>query len=264
MRMRPRELEEEAGYDFHGNRIYWRNVNYLPLDPADKVIVEYVCEGRRIAEVKYKRSTESSFRKTVYRYDQKGRDIEQAEFFPDGTLERLESYSYDNGSNRIEVIAKQQVHPEHFNPKRYDVYVTTKTTFEYDRNQNKTKEFFFSPDGSRYATWLFLYDTKNRLIKETHIDKIGQLDDQFIYRYNRKGQLNEEWHYANFCVERNGQMCKGRVNSGDGVFYYLTKTIYQYDRVGNWIHQQQYSMGGDNKILRFEPDHVLARQISYY
>ena len=259
------ELEEEASYDSKGGQINWKNTNYLPIDSADKLIVEYGCDDRnRLAEIRYKRSSESSFRRTVYIYDEKGRDKEQAEYFADGTLERLESYAYDDRGNRIEEIAKQQVHPEHFRPKRYDVYVTTKRTFEYDASRNKTKEIFFSPDGSLYATWLFSYDTQNRLIKETHIDKIGRLDNQFIYRYDRNGRLGEEWHYANFCLERNGQFCEGVVNSGDGIFYYLTKTNYQYDRAGNWTKQGQFSMGGERKTLRFEPDHILSRQIYYY
>lgn len=259
------ELEEEASYDPNGDRINWRNTNYLPADPSDKIIVEYGCDSsNRIAEIQYKRLAEPSFRRTVYSYDEKGRDREQAEYFADGTLERLETYSYDDKGNRIEEIARQQIHPEHFSPKRYDAYVTTKSTYRYDINGNKTTENHFSPDGSLYATWLFIFDAKKRLSKETHMDKEGRVEDEFIYRYDRMGKLIEEKHYANFCYQRNGQMCKGSVYSGNVMFYYLTKTTYEYDQFGNWIQQKQFSMGGDKNTGRFEPDHNLSRRISYY
>jgi hypothetical protein len=259
------ELEEEATYDPKGNAITWKNTNYLPLDPADKVIVEYGCDSaNRIAEIRHKRVSESLFRRTVYGYDEKGRNREHAEYFADGTLERLETYAYDDKGNRIEEIAKQQIHPEHFIPKRYDVYVTTRSTFEYDSSGNKTKEIHFSGDGSLYATWLYRFDANKRLLKETRIDKIGRVEDEFVYQYDLKGRLVEEKHYANFCYQGDGQMCEGSVYSGDAMFYYLTKTTYEYDEIGNWIQQKQFSMGGEKKTGSFEPDHILSRRISYY
>jgi len=259
------ELEEEASYDPNGNLINWKNPYRLPLDPDDKVIVEYGCDSsNRIAEIRYKRLKDSAFRRTVYSYDEKGRTREQADYFADGTIERLETYSYDDNGNRSEEIEKQQVHPEHFNPKRYDVYVTTKTSYAYDGKGNKIKETLSYPDGSLYATFQFTFDAKNRLIKKTRTDKIGRLEDEFTYRYDHKGQLLEERHYATFCYQRDGQMCKGSVYNGETMFYYLTKTTYEYDRVGNWIRQQQFSMGGEKNTGRLEPDHILTRQISYY
>ena len=59
-------------------------------------------------------------------------------------------------------------------------------------------------------------------------------------------------------------MCKGSVYSGAVMFYYLTRTIYEYDLVGNWTQQKQFSMGGQENTARFEPDHILSRRISYH
>lgn len=259
------ELEEEATYDSIGNQTSWKNHNYLPSDPKDKLVVEYGCDSsNRIAEIRYKRIKDTSFRRTVYTYDENGRDREQAEYFADGTLESLVTYSYDHEGHRTEEILKQQVHPEHFTPKRYDVYVTTRTTYEYDDKGNKIKEFHFSPDGSLYARWIFRYDGRKLLIGELRFDKIGRLESEFTFKYDRKGRLREEWDYQNFCYERNGEMCKGIINSGNARFYYLTKTAYEYDRIGNWITQRQFSMGGEKKTRRFELDHTLTRLISYY
>jgi hypothetical protein len=259
------ELEEEVSYDSSGNQTSWKNTNYLPLDPEDRLVVEYGCDSsNRIAEIRYKRIKDAAFRRTVYTYDENGRDREEANYFADGTLENLLTYSYDGKGNRTEEIVKQQVHPEHFTPMRYDVYVTTRTTYEYDDKGNKIKELHFSPDGSLYSTWLFRYDFRNLVINEQRIDKIGRLESEFIYKYDKNRRLREEWDYQNFCYERNGEMCKGVVESGSGKFYYLTKTTYEYDRAGNWITKRQFSMGGEKKTRRFEPDHTLSRIISYY
>lgn len=259
------ELEEEANYDSIGNQTSWKNPNYLPLDPKDKLVVEYACDSsNRIAEIRYRRITDASFRRTVYTYDENGRDREQAEYFADGILESLVTYFYNDKGNRTEELTKEQVHPEHFRPMRYDVYVTTRTTYEYNNQGNKIKESHFSPDGSPYSTWLFRYDARNRLVNELRFDKIGRAQSEFIFKYDKKGRRREEWDYQNFCYERNGEMCKGIIDSGNAKFYYLTKTTYEYDRNGNWSTQRQFSMGGEKNTPRFELDHTLTRLISYY
>ena len=258
------KLEYEATYDAKGNQTNWHSPNYLPYDPNNKLIVEYECDGpTRIKEIRYRGSNEPSFRKTVYSYDDNGRKLERAQYFADGTLDRLEKYSYDAEGNVREEISKQHVHPEHFIPKRYDVYVTTKRTFEYDSKRNKTSETDYRPDGSLYATLVFQYDANNNLIKNTRRDNRGRLQEQYIYKYDRQNRLTEEKHYNNFCYERNGEMCKGTVYSADGMFYYLTKMTYEYDRRGNWVRQRQFSMGGDDNPNSYQPDEILIRQIIY-
>jgi antitoxin component YwqK of YwqJK toxin-antitoxin module len=256
------ELEEEASYDAIGNQITRRN---LPIDPAGTIVVEFGCDSsNRIAEIRYKKVTDASFRRTVYTYDENGRDREQAEYFADGTLEGLTTYSYDHKGNQTEEISKRHVHPQHFSPMRYDVYVTTRTTYEYDNKGNKIKEFHFSPNGSLHSTWLFRYDARNLLIKELRFDKIGRLEREFVFKYDKGGWLREEWEYHNFCYEKNGDMCRGVVNSGNAWFYYLTKLTYGYDRIGNWIRQREFSMGGEKNTRRFKLEHTLSRLISYY
>ena len=259
------EFEDESTYDAKGEFLNWHSPNYVPLNPDDRLIVEYDCDGpTRVKEFRYRRIKDSTFRRTVYKYDAEGRKVEQAAYHADGTLDRLEKYQYDSRGNIREQISKQHVHPEHFSPKRYDVYVTTKRTFEYDDKRNKIGETHYRSDGSLYATWVFKYDSQNKLIKNTRTDNRGRFEDQIIYTFDRQGRLIEEKHYSNFCYERDGEMCRGTVNSGDGVFYYLTKTTYEYDRRGNWVSQRQFSMGGEGATKTYEPDHALIRRITYY
>jgi hypothetical protein len=259
------ELEEEVFYDTKGNQTKGRNVNYLPADPKDRLTANYTCDAKgRISEIRYLSADGSLAKRITYEYDEKGRERERADYFSDGILERKETYSYDDEGNLIEEIEKQQVHPEHFNPKRYDVYVITKTTHKYDDKGNKIADILFFPDGSLSATWTYSYDSNNQMVKHTRIDKEGRLQDQYIYKYDDDGKLVEEIHYANFCYHQDGRMCEGSVNSGDGIFYYVTKTTYEYDRQGNWIKKPEFSMGGEKNKGFYEPQTVLYRKISYY
>jgi hypothetical protein len=242
----------------------WHNPSLLPLDPNDEHIVEYECDGpTRIKEIRYRRKKDPSFKKTVWAYHD-GIKTERADYFADGTFEKSEKYGYDEKGNLIEEIFKQQVHPEHFSPKKHDVYITTKRTFGYDGQSNRTSETHYRPDGSLYAIWMFKYDSRNRLVKDTRKDNLGRLQDQYFYKYDSHNRLVEEKHYANFCITRNNEFCKGTLNSGDGVFYYLTKITYEYDRRGNWVKQRHFAMGGQSGSQVYQPVHMLIRRIIYY
>jgi antitoxin component YwqK of YwqJK toxin-antitoxin module len=259
------ELEEKVKYDRAGNQLVWENVNYLPLDPADKLTSLFTCDSNnRIIEIKTVRADKSLLKRTTYRYDAKGNEAEMAHYFPDGILERKEEYIYDQKGNIIEQRDTQQSHPEHFIPKRYDVYIKTKVTCKYDDKNNKIEEKHFYPDGSLFGTWTYKYDLQDRLIKETRFDKQGRLEDQDIYLYSKNGLLREKLEYMNFCYKRDGTMCEGDIHTAKGTFYYATRTVYEYDRRGNWIRETEFSIKDGNKRLRYELSTVMYRRILYY
>lgn len=259
------QLEEEVKFDAEGNLTDWQNRNVVPYDPNNTTVVEYECDGpTRIKEIRFRQSKEPAFKKTVYGYDDNGLKTDEAKYFADGTLETLVKYKYDQEGNLIEEILKQHVHPEHFIPKRYDVYVTTRRTFGYDSLRNKISETHYRPNGSFYARWVFEYDHRKNLIKETRIDNLGRLEHQYFYKFDDHNRLVEEKKYDNSCYKRNNEFCDGVVNSGEGIFHYLTKTIYEYDRNGNLVRERQLSMGGDSGSRRYTPDHTIIRKIVYY
>ena len=171
--------DEQTGKLIRGKPQLEREPRSLPPDPNDEMVVEYECDGpTRIKAIRYRLMKDPSFKKTVYEYNINGLKTERSDYFADGTLDRLEKYGYDENGNVSEEISKQHVHPVHFNPKRYDVYVTTRRTFGYDNKRNKTSELHYRPDGSFYAKWVFEYDSRNNLIKDTRIDNLGRLEHQ--------------------------------------------------------------------------------------
>jgi len=259
-----RGLEEEATYDSSGNQTARKNTNELPggtevLTPAR------TCDStQRTTEVRYSRPDGSLVLRITYAYDDKGHRIEEAHYFPDGTLEWQANYLLDERGNILEEVLTEQVHPEHFRPKRYDVYVTTNRIFKYDARNNPIEEKHLYPDGSLYGTWVRSFDGRDRLIKEIRTDKQARPVDLTINTYDSRGKLVEETHYSNFCYNRDGSMCEGTLTTEAGVFYYGTKTTYESDPTGNWIKQIEYTINEREGVKSFEPSTAMYREISYY
>ena len=169
----------------------------------------------------------------------------------------------ENGK-AIEEIVTTHVHPEHFSPRRYDVYITTRGTYRYDTRGNKIEEKHFHANGSIYATWFFTYDSNDRVIKETRMDQLGRIEDQSFYEYHPDGRPLIRVNFTNSCITQAGEFCKGNISSGDAFFSYATKTKYQYDSQGNWIKQTDWHMDGEVKKPKWAFNSIFEREITYY
>ncbi|MBK8303406.1 MAG: hypothetical protein IPK98_08435 [Chloracidobacterium sp.] len=260
-----KELEKETRYDREGNFVSSKGTYSLPAGDDEEFRVEFVCEGKLVAAVKRFNKNGKLQNSSTYKHDQNGRRIEEAEFFSDGTLDRKAQYTLDKFGNVIKEINTQQVHPEHFRPKRYDVYVVTSATYTYDELQRLIEEKGFYPDGTLAHTWKYSYDTQNRRIKKVWTDKKGQPVDLQINIFDDLGQLAEVWHYQNFCyVGTEDEMCKGTLTTDIGVFYYGTKSVYTHDKHKNWTKQFDFNITEKDGKKSFAPDMALYREILYY
>ena len=259
-----RELEEQASYDRSGNQITFSSINKGPDGGEVLSPMKTFDSKNRMIEIRYTRPNGSFALWSKYAYDDKGNKVEEARYFPDGTLEWRARYVLDDRGNKIEEVLTVQAHPEHFTPKRYDVYVTTKRLFKYDGKNNQIEETHLYPNGSLYATWTRTFDAANRLLRELRIDKIGRPEELKLNTYDSRGNLLEETHYTNFCYNRDDSMCEGSLITDAGVFYYGTKTVYEYDGIGNWIKQMEYTIYESDGLKKFEPSTGMYRQIVYF
>lgn len=260
---RPRRLESEKRYDANEAR-EGELVFHVPGD-MEFTSVDYVCgDNGKLKELRFITKDGSSFPRTTYAYDDKGRKTEKIDYFQNGSIEAKETLTYDAAGNVIEEVNTAHVHPEHFIPKRYDVYVTTKATYKYDARGNKIEEKRFSPNGALYSTHFYNYDARDRLIKETDIDKLGRLGEQSFYEYHANGQPLIEIKFNNHCFTQAGDFCKGNISSGDGFFNSGTKIKFQYDSQGNWIKQTEWHMNGELKNPTWVISKITEQEITYY
>lgn len=258
--------EEEKGeamtFDRDGERIF--------AESREGGRFEYDCEGKNVvAKIFYdNKGVRGPY--TTYKYDTLGRIVETSDYFADGILERSELYTLDPNGNVIKEVSKQQIHPEHFRPKRYDQYVTTSSTYKYDEEQRLIEEKGFYPDGKLADTFTYTYDNRNRRVRKFWTDSRGRPSTFIINIFDHRDLLVEKWEYQNHCSEGERQsdgeyvLCKGTLLTDVGVFYYGTKTIFTYDKYGNWIKQLILTITEKNGIKLFVPSGALYRQITYY
>jgi len=264
------ELEEEVRFDRDGNEVASKHPNELAVDDEEEFRVEYECEGTRVLAEKQFNKDGSPRHSTKYKYDDAGNMIEIAEFFKDNTLERRLQYTLDKNSNIIKEVDTKQVHPEHFRPKRYDVYVTTSSTYRYDDRKRIVEEKGFYPNGTLYSTYTYTYDKASRRVRKVWTDMKGRPVDLEINVFDDRGLLTEKWKYQNFCYTKSpssdqaGDLCPGKLNTDIGLFYYGTKTVYTYDNQKNWIKQLDLEISERDGKKAFKPSTSESRQIFYY
>jgi hypothetical protein len=264
------DLEEEIKFNRAGKEISSKHPNELPAGPDEDFRVEQECDGPRLTGEKLFKQDGSPHASTKYKYDTAGRIIEVSESFGDGTLNIRDVYTRDEKGNIVKEVETKQVHPEHFRPKRYDVYVTTSSTYRYDEKNRLIEEKGFYPNGSIAYTWSYEYDDANRRARKYWADAKNRPIDLEINKYSSSGQLAEKWKYQNFCYTKSpssedpGELCPGKLNTDFGVFYYGTKTVYTYDSHKNWIEQVDLEISEKEGKKAFKPSTSESRRIIYY
>lgn len=261
---KPRELVNEAQYDAQGDRAVAVEVVQIRAD-VEVASVKYVCGNNgKVQERRFVTKDGTAVFRTTYNYDEQSRLTAEIDHPTNDSTQVRALYIYDAAGNVIEEVNTVHVEPEHFLDRRTDVYITTKRTYKYDARKNMIEERGFYPDGSLGTTWLFNYDARDRVIKKTRLDKLGRLENQYFYEYYPDGRLLTETDFHNFCVTLQGDFCKGNISSGDGFFYYATKTNYHYDSRGNWVKQVHSDMRGTAKKPAWKLSRIVEREITYY
>lgn len=259
-----RDIEEELSFDETGNPTVLTTTDEWTTGTVILTPNYTRDANQRITEIRYKRDDGVVDQRVTYKFDNKGNKIEEARYLAEDRLELRGKYVYDERGNIVEEELSQHVHPEHFIPRRDDVYVTTKRTFKYDSRNNQIEEKHFYPDGSLYGMWVRSFDAADRLIRELRTDKLQRPEDLTLNRYDWRGYLIAKTHYSNFCYNRDGSMCDGKLTTEAGVFYYGTRTIYKYDAQGNWVNQHEYTIDELAGLKSFEISHKRYRKINYY
>jgi hypothetical protein len=259
---RPRLLQREAEYDADGSRD-GGGITFGVPPGVEFNGVRYVCtDNGKLKELRFVAKDGSTYPRSIYVYDEKGRTTEETHQYQDGSVDMKATYVYDAGGNLIETVNTS--HIQTLSRTGADSYFTSKRTYKYDARGNKIETKEFGADGVLYNTWFFTYDSNDRLIKETYLDKLGQLQRQVFYEYHADGRKLEALYFGNSCTTGETDVCKAYISSGDGLFTHAIKTKYQYDSQGNWIKQTEWYMDGERRKPVWEISEIVEREITYH
>lgn len=267
-----KEIYGEIYFDAEGNinltdrGVLTKNTDWTPKTISNRPDVPFhtVCDSRnRMIRVESLQARGNTVKRTNIQNNEKGIINERSEFSSDGTLVSKITSIYDPKGNLMEESASSQVHPEHFSPKRYDVYVTTSVEYKYDDRNNLIEKISYRANKVLYAIWKYTFDERNRLVKELRIDDKGRSKEMTIYKYD-SDNLVEKIEYQNFCYAKNNAFCDGGVKTPDGDFYYVLKEVYEFDLAKNWKKKIEYYKGGEKKLPEYVIAAVYDRVIVYY
>lgn len=194
---------ETYNYDDNGNRIE-RNFGVDEFR-GGKWLYKYDSKGRRIEEIEYKPDG-SINRKHFFKYGAAGNKIEKKEYKSDGSLENISSYKYDDKGNQIE--------ENRFNS---DGNLNVRETYQYDDEGNLIEDNVHYSDGTQATKTTYTYDNDKNIIMVIRFDLYQDID---------------------------------------GNQYEVTTYKYEYDSKNNWIKRTEF----DNKI----PKYIIEREIEYY
>ena len=170
--------------------------------------------------------------KWIYKYDEKGNQIESSKFNYDGQLDMMEKYKNDSKGKPIETMSYNS-----------DGKLVIKWQAEYDEKGNLVLRNGYDSEGRLFLIFKCKYDRRGNLVEMTSV----LLDANIDGRLDRK----ETFKYDEF-----GNTIEHNTYSIDGWLISKESYKYDFDKIGNWIRQIIYK---DNK-----PICVVERTIKYF
>ena len=185
----------------------------------------------------------------VISYSPSGKVLQEAIYDTESRLVWKSEATLDEHGYVVATDETIQVHPEHFTPKRYDIYRHTRSVYENDSRGNPTKQLDWKYDGTFYATYLMAYDDQNRLIRKLRRDDKDRPIDLTKYSFDELGRLTEEWRYDSSEYGRSmDELLPGIIDSGFGIFQTGYRIAYEFDKYNNWTKKTEYDLTKGGKL----------------
>ena len=172
--------------------------------------------------------------KNKYVYDQKGNQILEEGYHPNGNLIMKGVIILNEKGNKIET----QNYGEDGKPWHKSKYV-------YDKKGNQIEENVYSNDGSLRCKFTNAYDNKgNQIESEFHQFHMREFTEITKYVYDDKGnQIERHWYnedkrliYLNkYVYDEKGNEVEELSCKADGTIKFKTEYKYTFDSRGNWI-----------------------------
>ena len=178
------------------------------------------------------------------KYNQAGFLLESSEYNSDGSLMQKEVFEYDKRNNRIKEFLFSD-----------DDKIDQYTEVKYNTLRLPIKMFIKDEKGRTFQKNTYQYNEKSELTRLTGYDERGKMAERSYYSYDSKGNLILYTGYG----EYDNRKISYQYNSENKVTESLTldlkgnfaeKIIYQYDKIQNSIKKTY--LDKDNKPLKSE------------
>lgn len=178
------------------------------------------------------------------KYNASGFLLESSEYNPDGSLMQKEVFEYDKKNNRIKEFLFSDEN-------KIDQYIEIK----YNTLRLPVKMFTKDEKGKTFQKNTYQYNEKNELIRLTGYDERGKMAERSYYSYDNKGNLMQYTGYG----EYDNRKISFQYNPENKIIESLTldlkgnfaeKVIYQYDNNKNSVKKTY--LDKDNKLLKSE------------
>ncbi len=238
-------------------REFYRNIDYTKI--AKPIFV--FDENCRVIERRDSKRPDrmAGATRSVFSYTPSGTLKEQTIYDSEGRLEWKSVATLDKNERIIETKEMIQEHPEHFKPKRYDVYRYTKSLFKLDDLGNQVEEIGYDWKGNLYATYKRTYDSGRRLTRELRLDNKNRPIDLTISKFDDAGLLLEELRYTSSTYSGLDELIVGTLDSGYGMFQDGRRIAYEHDKNNNWVKKTEFDLNEGKKI-----DNITFRTLTYY
>jgi len=233
------DLNDLEKYRLKGNVRSLMEIKYaLPdenLNAAKEKIVyhKYTVfdqNGYETETILYEQSKEYLISK--FRFGQDGKPLEMSEHNPDGTLNLLVTYDYDDKGNIIE--ANYQWGNERKIGEIGEIAENTDYYFEIIQNEIFTKV-------------LYTNEYRGYCTEEEYYKADSSLSFKFIYKYDIHGNKLESGYYhgngrlswlTKYKYDRYNNLIESRLFKSNRIAVF-SKYEYQFDETGNWISRKE-------------------------
>lgn len=158
-----------------------------------------------------------------------GKQLEMSEYNPDGTLNLLITYNYDDKGNKIEAIY-------HWGEDHKIGEICENTDYYFEIIQNEI-----------FTRILYTNEYRGYCTEEEYVKSDNSLSFKFIYKYDIHGNRLESGYYhgngrlswmKKYKYDRYNNLIESRLFKSNRIAVFSTYE-YQFDEAGNWISRKE-------------------------
>jgi hypothetical protein len=197
------------------NKTYEWDFMFFEHKEHTKTLFKYDEKGNQVEAMTYNDQNKMTDRETIT-YDANGNDLVHTAYDKDGMIIRVETFTYDAKGNQVALAMK-------FSGKT----PSRSMTVEYDDNGIEVRGTDYYSDTGKPMKWEQKNDAYGRTLERKYYKADGSIRNRSTMKYD---QWNNETEMASYNTD-------GTLNENGSYFF-----EYTYDATGNVIKQATYKM----------------------